>query len=491
MSVRIRLLISYIVMLIIPLLLLPLVAAVIGFAYIGDVQEFYQLDFTNASFRRLIQDDLLTFEEIKTTAFKNPDKLMDTTYLAQLDQKLSPSQTGLVVRKGSTVIYSSSRLNKNDVENRLPDFAYYRGEDDRHGRHHQNWLDHDDRFSLRQFDFYFADHSPGSVFLVTNVGPIERFAQKFFWPLLLALLLILIITSGLLTYIVARSIARPIESLTEAANQIKEGNLDFAVENSSPDEIGQLYHAFEEMRCRLKASVELRLQYEDNRKELITNISHDLKTPVTAIKGYTEGIIDGVAASPEKMEKYIRTIYTKAEDMDRLIDELLLYSTLDIGKEPFNFERVDIKRYLQDSAEELQLDLEKKNIELALLMDDEEEPLLVIADREKIKRVICNIVENAAKYMDKVDGRISLSLQETDAEVLIDISDNGPGIPAPSLPHVFERFYQGDPARTRGGSGLGLAIAKRIIEEHGGQIWVQRSDSAGSSICFSLKKAGR
>lgn len=489
MSIRVRLLLSYMAMLLIPLVLFPLVALVIGVIYIGDVQNFYNLDFTPSSVRRLVYRDIMTYEEIKTTAFTNPDKLMDNSYLNQLDQKLSPSHTALVVRKNGTVIYYSKNLNENEeFINQLPEFGSYH-ENDNH--EHYKRSDRYNHFSIQQVDFYFRDHSPGTVFLLTNIGPIGHFIEKFFSALLVALVLMLSIAGIILTYFVSRSLARPIESLKEAALQIKDGNLDFTVENKSRDEIGQLSNAFEEMRCQLKKSIELRLLYEENRKQLISNISHDLKTPVTAIQGYTEGILDGVADSPEKLEKYVKTIHRKTEDLDHLIDELLLFSKLDVRKEPFNFEKIDMKRYLQDCAEELQLGLEEKDIDFSLHIGNKNNPLIVIADREKIKRVINNVIDNAIKYIDKDKGFIKVELYDDDENVIIVVTDNGQGIPAEVLPHIFERFYQADPSRTKGGSGLGLAIAKQIVEEHGGRIWAESNELVGSSVFISLKKASR
>lgn len=489
MPIRVRLIISYIMMLLVPVILLPVAALAIGAFYFDDIQSFYGLN--QLTVRRLIQEDLLTYEEIKNTAFQNPDRLLNKTYLAQLDQKLITSKTGLVVRKGNQIVYTSERLSKNNVVKQLPAFGYYRGFPDEYNHHRDHQQGELDKYSIRQFDFYFKDQSPGSVFLVTNIGPLERFIEDFFDLFLFVVVLILVITCGTLTFLMGRSIAKPIETLKEATLQIKEGNLDCAVEHKSSDEIGQLYDAFEEMRLQLKESVEMRLQYEENRKELISNISHDLKTPVTAIKGYIEGIMDGVADSPEKIDKYIQVIHSKADDMDHLIDELLLFSKLDVGKEPFNFETVDIKQYLQDQAEELQLDLDKKGIKLEVQIEPTPVPLIVIADREKIKRVIQNIVENAAKYMNKPNGLVVIALYDMVDSVIIEIRDNGPGIPDEALPQVFQRFYQADSSRSKGGTGLGLAIARRIIEEHGGRIWIENVEPTGSKVFISLNKASR
>jgi len=483
MSIRVRLLLSYIAMLVIPVVLSLVAFIILGHVYLGDIRNIHNLDFRRNSVEEFDEQQALAFENIRLTIDNNPDKLLDVNYLQQIDKKINIVNTGIIVRKNDQIVYVSSIINKPRILYRLPQF----GE-----KHHQDKpiIVGNSIFQPGQFDFYFSDNSPGSAFLVTELSPIGSLARKFFGSMVLAVLLILILTNGLLTFFVSRSIIRPIRSLKNAAGQIKEGNLDFSVSCKSRDEIGQLCNAFEEMRYRLKESIELQMQYEDNRKELISNISHDLKTPVAAIKGYVAGIMDGVADTPEKTRKYIQTIDNKTSDIDKLIDELFLFSKLDLKKELFNFEKVKIKQYFQDSTEELKFDLMKKGIELRFYLENKE-PLWVVADREKLKRIISNIVDNAVKYMDKEVRTIEITLIEDSTEfVTIQIADNGQGIPKQALSLIFDRFYRADPSRNsaNGGSGLGLAIAKGIIEGHGGKIWGESEEGQGTSIFFTLKK---
>jgi len=485
MSIRLRLLLSYIAMLVIPVVLTLLAAVLIGHAYIGDVRDVYKSDFKFYSVQKIIQEGAKTFEEIKLTASTNPDKLMDYQYLDTLEKKMLIINTGIIVRKNNNTFYISKMLDKPEISRRIPEFGKRRDD-------HDPELIGDNLLSIKQFDFYFSDGTPGSLFMISDVSPIGKFARDFLGSLFLASLLILIITNGLLTFIVSRSILKPIQALKNAAGQIKEGNLSFEVKSNSNDEIGQLCRTFEEMRCKLKESIDLQLQYEENRKELISNISHDLKTPITAIKGYTEGIMDGVPDSPEKMEKYIQTIHSKAIDVDKLIDELFLFSKLDLKREPFNFEKIEIIAYLQHTTEELLLDLTKKGIQVKLNAYYDR-PITVIADREKLKRVINNIIDNSAKYMDKSPGEISIDWQDKTDHITIGIKDNGQGISHEALSLIFDRFYRADPSRnsTIQGSGLGLAIARRIIEEHGGIMWAESEKGAGTSIFFTLKKGNQ
>ncbi|MDY2613289.1 MAG: HAMP domain-containing sensor histidine kinase, partial [Lachnospiraceae bacterium] len=220
-----------------------------------------------------------------------------------------------------------------------------------------------------------------------------------------------------------------------------------------------------------------------------SNISHDLKTPVTAIKGYAEGIMDGVADTPEKMERYIRTIYNKASEMDTLINELTFYTKIDTNRIPYNFNTLSVDAYFEDCAEDLSLELESRNVEFGYF-NYVEPGVKVIADAEQIKRVVHNIVNNSLKYMDKPKAKINLRVKDVGDFVQVEIEDNGKGIAAKDLPNIFDRFYRTDASRnsSKGGSGIGLSIVKKIIEEHGGKIWATSREETGTTMYFVLRK---
>ena len=240
---------------------------------------------------------------------------------------------------------------------------------------------------------------------------------------------------------------------------------------------------------RLKESAEEKIQYDKESKELISNISHDLKTPITAIKGYVEGIMDGVASSPEKLDKYIRTIYNKANDMDRLIDELTFYSKIDTNKIPYTFSKINVSQYFRDCVEEVGLDMEARGIELGYF-NYVDEDVVVIADAEQMKRVINNIIGNSVKYLDKKKGIINIRIKDDGDFIQVEIEDNGKGIAAKDLPNIFDRFYRTDSSRnsSQGGSGIGLSIVRKIIEDHGGRIWATSKEGIGTEVHFVLRK---
>ena len=193
--------------------------------------------------------------------------------------------------------------------------------------------------------------------------------------------------------------------------------------------------------------------------------------------------------SPEKVDKYIRTIYNKANDMDRLINELTVYSGIDNNRIPYHFHRINVAEYFGDCVEEVGLDLESKNVELDysnLVTQD----TMIIADPEQMKRVINNIISNSVKYMDKPKGKIDIRLLDEVDSVRIEIEDNGKGIAAKDLPLIFERFYRTDASRnsSQGGSGIGLSIVKKIIEDHGGYIWATSKEGEGTCMHFVIRK---
>ncbi len=303
------------------------------------------------------------------------------------------------------------------------------------------------------------------------------------------IVLILAATGLSITAWIYRSIVTPICKLEEAANNIKEGNLDFTIEADSKDEMGRLCQNFEDMRKRLKESAEEKLEAEKQNRILISNISHDLRTPITAIKGYVEGILDGVADTPEKVDKYMRTIYNKAIDMDRLINELTLYAKIDTNRIPYNFKRINAGEYFNDCIEEIGLELEAEHIGLSYFNyagDDVE----IIADPEQLKRVIDNIIGNSVKYMDKEHGLINIRIKDVGDFIQVEIEDNGKGIGQKDLPFIFDRFYRTDASRNSatGGSGIGLSIVKKIIEDHSGKIWATSKESTGTVMYFVIRK---
>ncbi|MDY3015571.1 MAG: HAMP domain-containing sensor histidine kinase [Blautia sp.] len=307
--------------------------------------------------------------------------------------------------------------------------------------------------------------------------------------LFVSALVILVFTGLSVGLWIYRSVATPLVKLRKATQNIKEGNLDFVLDVEGTDEFSELCRDFEEMRRRLKESAEEKIILDKENKELISNISHDLKTPITAVKGYVEGIMDGVADTPEKMDRYVRTIYNKTNEMDHLINELTFYSKIDTNRIPYTFSKLNVEDYFSDCAEEIGLELETRGIQLyyANYVDGN---VQVIADGEQIRRVIHNIIGNAIKYMDKQKGVIQIRVKDVGDFVQVEIEDNGKGIASKDLAFIFDRFYRTDVSRnsSKGGSGIGLSIVRKIMEDHGGKVWATSREGIGTIMYFVLRK---
>ncbi|RKM54954.1 sensor histidine kinase [Butyrivibrio sp. X503] len=419
--------------------------------------------------------------ELNLTRSIYPNILEDGNYLQELDKRLSSKYSYIVVRKDKEIYYVASRSRAKDVLTELPTYA--QGTEGVYITR-SNYL-------LRQYDFVFSTGEPGSLFIIFGIRP--AFTSSLMIYMLIAILLILLLTSILLTTWIGRSFFRPIDELNIAMQKIKDGNFDYMLPTDVKEksEIGAIYRNYEDMRLRLKESAEEKIERERQNRELISNISHDLKTPITAIKGYSQGLLEGVAANPEKQKKYVKIIYNKANDMNNLINELTLYSSIDNNRIPYNFVKLNVSEYFGDCIEEIGADLESKSIKLNysnLTGPD----TLIVADPEQIKRVVNNIVSNSVKYLDRDDGtgQIDIRILDEVDSIRVELEDNGKGIAQKDIPNIFDRFYRTDTSRNsrQGGSGIGLSIVKKIIEDHGGYIWATSHEGEGTCMHFVLRK---
>lgn len=470
----------------ITIILLPLFLTIIAFCGIGLYLTSVRgglpaAELSYDNMRELTEATDRAFVVLKEQAQADASRLADREYLNRINVEIARRSTDIIVRKGSDLYYAGNMEAAQDFLPKLPDY----GDADlseESGIYYGEY----NKF-VKQIDFLFPDGDEGSIFVVTKANAL--ISKHLLVDMFVAIFLILIFTSIMLTRWIHRGVFNPVTELNVAMQKIKDGNFEYALETNIKGEIGDLYHNYEDMRLRLKESTEENRESEKQNRELISNISHDLKTPITAIKGYVEGIMDGVADTPEKMDKYIKTIYNKANDMERLINELTYYSGIDNNRIPYNFHRINVTDYFGDCLEEVGIDLEQRGIELnySNLADPE---TVVIADPEQMKKVINNIISNSIKYMDKPHGTIDIRILDEVDSIRIEIEDNGKGIAQKDLGRIFERFFRTDASRNsaQGGSGIGLSIVKKIIEDHGGYIWATGKEGEGTCIHFVLRK---
>ncbi len=485
MKFKTRLLITFLTIVLLPLFLTAIAYISIGGYLLNAEKEFGMVisDYTMLSdpmhgFERISEE---MFEEVKEQIALDAGRMEDKEYLTALNEKIVDKASYIIVRKGGKIYYAGNEAAAGRIFGRLPQYGYASD-----GSGSSYYYDSMSKL-VKQLDFKFTDGEEGSIFLVTKVNSL--ISKQLLVDMFIAIVVILVFTSLMLTRWISMGVFLPVNELNTAMKNIADGNLEYMLNTDNKGEIGELYRNYEDMRLRLKESTDEKFQHEKQNRELVSNISHDLKTPITAIKGYVEGIMDGVADTPEKMDKYIKTIYNKANDMDRLINELTIYSGIDNNRIPYHFHRINVADYFGDCVEEVGLDLESKNIELNysnLVSAD----TMIIADPEQVKRVINNIIGNSVKYMDKEKGVIDIRILDEVDSIRVEIEDNGKGIAAKDLSNIFERFYRTDASRnsSKGGSGIGLSIVKKIVEDHGGYIWATSKEGEGTCLHFVFRK---
>lgn len=488
MKIKTKLIISFCIIIFVPTLLASV--TILGFCnfQVKDLEQTYGIKNADAysiinSVQILARYTATDYDEVKQMAKNNPMQLTSQSYLTELNEDLKQKYSYLIMRKDGKICFNGGSENE-EVLKGLPLFGTL---DSKNGT--GIYIDRRKQLLVKQVDFELPSGEQASIFIVTSLDGTVPGVRQFILGGVVAVVLILLLTALMLIIWIYRSMITPIRRLQVAAENIKEGNLDFSLDVSGNDEIGELCVTFEEMRQRLKDNAEEKLNNEKENKALISNIAHDLKTPITAVKGYSEGIMDGVANTPEKVDKYIRTIYNKANEMDKLINELTLYSKIDTNRIPYNFAKIQVQEYFKDCVEELGLDLESKGIGLSYC-NYAAEDILIIADPEQLRRVINNIVGNSIKYMDKTEKYIHIRIKDVGDFIQVEIEDNGRGIAQKDLPYIFDRFYRTDASRNSatGGSGIGLSIVKKIIEDHGGKIWATSKEDSGTTMYFVIRK---
>lgn len=488
MKLKTRLIIAFCVITIVPFLLFGI--AFFGFTQyqMNNIEDSYgvQISFDNLSDSMQVigKSTQAVFETMKIQAEKDAERFLDSHYLNQINEQLTDKFSYLLVRKGNEIYYNGSTQDVSLLFQELPAFREFKSVSDG-----GSYIGKDVNAFVKQLDVELEDSSEVSVFIISSVTQFVGQTKVLLRDLVISIVIILVFTALIMTLWIYTGLNGPLKKLSEATHRIKEGDFDFELHEEGRDEISELCRDFEEMRKRLKELDEEKKTFDRQSKELISNISHDLKTPITAVKGYVEGIMDGVADTPEKMDRYIRTIYIKANDMDRLINELTFYSKIDTNRIPYNFNKINVADYFDDCAEEVGLEMRERNINFTYI-NNVDKDTQVIADAEQMKRIINNIIGNSVKYMDKTKKSVQLRVMDAGDSIQVEIEDNGKGIPGKELGIIFDRFYRADASRNsaQGGSGIGLSIVKKIIEDHGGRIWASSKVGEGTTMHFVIRK---
>lgn len=484
MKLSTKMRISFCILIIVPILLLFFaVFGIIRLSLYNIENEFGTKDtsytvFTNpvALISQMCESE---YNKLVASANTSPEDFYNEEYLDSINKELLERNAYLLIIEDGECRYSGNKGSE-DIANMLMDDIF---------SDESSIYIRDKGVLVSNVQYELSDGQRGTAYVVMLVKQVMPRIQKLLQEAVMAIIVVLVITSGICVSWIYKTVVEPINRLRVATYNITNGNLDFEVEASGKDEISDLCRDFDAMRVRLKKNAEQKIRADEENKELISNISHDLKTPITAIKGYAEGILDGVVTDEEKHDRYVRTIYNKACDMDKLIDELTFYSKIDSGRMTYNFSRINVKDYFDDCMDEYKSELSDRGIEL-IYESSLPESVCFVVDLEQFKKVINNIISNSIKYMNHDKGTIKVLLKDLGNEFGIDISDNGSGIEEKDLPFIFDRFYRADSARsnTGGGSGIGLSIVKKIIYDHNGSVWAESVVGEGTTIHMVMNK---
>lgn len=488
MKLKTRFVIVFISFVLLPVIIFVTLFAGLGHLRIRTIEKQYGIEFSMGYFFNSVLAIREATEEVceqmRHDAQKDPDMFLRYPYLQEKNVLLREKMSYLVMLRGEDIYYQGTDNDISELVKVLPG-----PDDDETDSDSGTYIGGDAKILIRQIELHFSDGSEGCLYVVTPATAIIPQLRGLIAQVIILIFIILIFTAGCMTIWIYQGVSTPIRYLRDATKRITSGDLDFTVKAEGSDEISDLCRDFEMMRSRLKTSEAEKAKYDKESKELISNISHDLKTPLTTIKGYVEGIMDGVADTPEKMDRYIKTIYNKTIEMDRLINELTFYSKIDTNRIPYLFTRLNVLEYFDDCAEEVSMDLEGRGIRFTY-ENTVGKNVRIIADAEQLKRVVSNIIGNSVKYMDKPHGEIALRIRDEGDFIHVEIEDNGKGIEARDLVYIFDRFYRTDASRNsaQGGSGIGLSIVKKIIEDHSGKIWAASQVGRGTTMHFVIRK---
>ncbi|MDE6672784.1 MAG: HAMP domain-containing histidine kinase [Ruminococcus sp.] len=328
------------------------------------------------------------------------------------------------------------------------------------------------------------------MFLVAKTSEPSYTTLKICIVIMMLILIVTVIlsiyfTNRFLTGFVFGKIRKPLEILEYGVGQIRDGNLDYRIDYSENDEFSAVCDAFNEMAVRLKKSVDSALKNEQSQKELLAGISHDIRSPLTSIQGYVEGLLDNVADTPEKQRKYLMTIKQKSESISNMVSQIFTFSKMQIDDYPVNIVHVDIKAEIERIIFPLRDEYEHKGLKINLNVQSAE----LSVDTQLLNRICVNLISNSLKYNNESQAEINIFSEIYQNRYILHFADNGQGVDEQALDKLFDVFYRSDPARNspdKKGSGLGLAIVANAVKRMNGTVQAQNVTGGGLDIIIKF-----
>lgn len=488
MTIKKRFLISYLSAFIISIGSLLLILSLVFYITLNKIPSVTEVYKMITKQRALTKEEEDSFIALDRFVKKSPD-LLSTPFnediLATI-QSIEKKGLEVVIRKNTQFPYYSSDLVEKSLIAHSPDYEINNftpaGTLDNAGR----------LFHYIKLDFKYLDGSSGSFIILKRESNLFEFFTKWGIWIILVIIAIAIFSAWLINYQLAKTTIEPLEELELATKSLT--NFASFIEtkerlpnSSKTKEVRQLEESFEQMWRELQKADLERARYEDNRKELVANISHDLKTPITSIIGHVEGLQDGVANTKEKQQHYLEIIHNQGSHLNDLIDELFLYSKLDLDAVIFEKKTIDFIPYITHLLAEHYWENQTR-----VTTDFPAEELIVSVDPIQMNKVLTNLIQNSLKFQDKTKKQLDLDFKVTfdDQSLFFSLTDNGTGIDQKELAAVFRRFYRVDKSRTPTvkGSGLGLSIVKQIVEHHDGTIQINSQLGEYTQVIITLPR---
>ncbi len=312
---------------------------------------------------------------------------------------------------------------------------------------------------------------------------LQKYVVPYVWIFGVCAVLIVVLLNACCSRWISSLILPPMKEIRQGMKKVKSGVLDVDIPVLRRDELGEVCEEFNEMQRQLRRSKEEQAKYETYRKGLISSVSHDLRTPLTTIKGYVGGILDGIADTEEKKKKYLLAVQTRTNDLENLVNQLSSYNKMENHMFQYQKEPTDLKQFVREYLEENEAFIRQNSLDILLSADD---GVSLVMDRGAFKRILDNLLTNSIRYREKEQSQIRITIQRKDGQVFWSVADDGPGVAESCLEKIFESFCRLDEARSHcsEGSGLGLAIVKRIVTDHQGVIYAR--DREGLDICMEF-----
>ncbi|MGI6010887.1 MAG: ATP-binding protein [Ruminococcus sp.] len=492
MSIRKKIVISNLLMILVPLVLLFFMAFLwlntAGQKYWKPIEEMYEDRNGVISAQNLIyayQEELwdTNWEQMESLddARRNTEELEQTPEMVRLQKELTDLGYHFTVLLNEKGLYSNlSREEWSQVEKLIgpvPEQA-------------KSVTVGNDDISVIKCSFYEGGEECAVIAVndsTSNILNSQNYLQKYVLPYIwifgACTVLIIILVNACCSRWISALIIPPMKEIRKGMQKVKRGQLDEDIRVLRSDELGEVCDEFNEMQRQLKKSKEEQIKYETYRKELISGISHDLRTPLTTIKGYVGGILDGIANTEEKRRRYLLAVQTRTEDLENLVNQLSTYNKMENHTYHYQMETVDLNAFVREYLKENADFIGDHRMEISV---DAEEKAYIRMDRGAFRRIVDNLLTNSIRYREKGKSRIRITVQKSKERIFWSIGDDGPGVAKSCLDKIFESFCRLDESRTHcnEGSGLGLAIVKQIVTDHQGIIYARNKD--GLEICMEF-----